>query len=87
MPNITHAPKKPVIPTTFNASGFMAAEFLGEPKIVRTKNKKYRVRYVAANREIIAVSEVLNSRRSCYKNIAAMRKIFTYSINITNENK
>lgn len=44
-------------------------------EIKRTRNGKYRVRYFAANGEIIAVSEVLETTTNALKNIKAMKKL------------
>lgn len=46
-----------------------------KPQIVKTKAGKFRVKYVAANGELLAHSEVLNSRQSANKNIKAMGKV------------
>ena len=45
-------------------------------KITKTKAGKYRVKYYGANGEMLANSEVLNSRQAARKNIAAMQWIF-----------
>jgi len=45
-------------------------------KIVKTKSGKFRVKYIAANGEQLAHSELLNSKQSANKNIAAMKKLF-----------
>ena len=44
-------------------------------QIVKTKNKKLRVKYFAANGEQLAVSEVLDTRNNAKKNIIAMVKL------------
>jgi uncharacterized protein YegP (UPF0339 family) len=44
--------------------------------IIKTKAGKFRVKYYATNGELLAVSEVLNSRQSANKNFKAMAKIF-----------
>ncbi len=43
--------------------------------IKNPRTKKYRVRYIANNVEIISVSEVLETRENAGKNIAAMIKL------------
>ena len=45
-------------------------------RIVKTKTGKFRVKYYGRNGEQLAVSEILNSKQSCEKNIQAMRGIF-----------
>ncbi len=45
-------------------------------KIIKTKSGKFRVKYIAANGEMLAHSELLNSKQSANKNIKAMGKLF-----------
>ena len=45
-------------------------------KIIKTKSGKFRVKYYAANGEMLAHSEILNSKQSANKNIKAMAKLF-----------
>lgn len=47
-----------------------------EAVITKTRDKKFRVRYYAANGEMLAVSEVLNTKANANKNIKAMANIF-----------
>lgn len=51
-------------------------------KIIKTKSGKFRVKYYAANGEMLAHSEILNSKQSANKNIKAMAKLFadTYEV-------
>lgn len=46
-------------------------------KIIKTKSGKFRVKYYAANGEMLAHSEILNSKQSANKNIKAMAKLVT----------
>lgn len=43
------------------------------PQIIKTKAGKFRVKYYGKNDEQLAVSEVLNTRANCRKNIKAMK--------------
>ncbi len=45
-------------------------------KTIKTKSGKFRVKYYAANGEMLAHSELLNSKQSANKNIKAMAKLF-----------
>lgn len=45
-------------------------------KITPTRNGKFRVKYIAANGEPLAHSEVLNTKQAAKKNIKAMEKLF-----------
>ena len=45
-------------------------------KIIKTKSGKFRVKYYAANGEMLAHSEILNSKQDANKNIKAMAKLF-----------
>lgn len=47
-------------------------------EIVKTKSGKFRVKYYAANGEMLACSEELKTKASAKKNIAAMRKLFIW---------
>ena len=53
---------------------------VGEPqrgvKIIKTKSGKFRVKYYAANGEMLAHSELLNSKQAANKNVKAMGKLF-----------
>ena len=53
-----------------------------QPKIeiVDSKGGKFRVRYVGKNGEVLAVSEPLETKKNCDKNILAMSKIFLGSV-------
>lgn len=46
------------------------------PQIIKTKAGKFRVKYYGKNGEQLAVSEVLNTRNNCRKNIKAMDDLF-----------
>lgn len=46
-------------------------------KIVRTRNKKFRVKYYAKNGEMLSFSEVLETKANAKKNIAAMEKLMS----------
>ena len=47
-------------------------------EIVKTRSKKapFRVRYIGANNEVLAVSECLTTRHNANKNIIALLKVF-----------
>lgn len=45
-------------------------------RIIKTKAGKFRVKYYGTNGEILAVSEILETKVNANKNIAAMKKIF-----------
>lgn len=47
-------------------------------EIVKTRSKKapFRVRYIGANYEVLAVSECLTTRLNANKNIVALMKMF-----------
>lgn len=45
-------------------------------KITPTRNGKFRVKYIAGNGELIAHSEMLNTKQAAKKNIRAMEKLF-----------
>ncbi len=51
-----------------------------QPKIeiVDSKGGKFRVRYVGKNGEVLAVSEPLETRKNCQKNIDAMDRVFAF---------
>ena len=56
-------------------------------KIIKTKSGKFRVKYYASNGEMLAHSEVLNSKQAANKNIKAMAKLFadTYEVSGSRE--
>lgn len=45
-------------------------------QIVKTKNKKFRVKYFGKNGELLAPSQVETTRNNCKKNIIAMAGLF-----------
>lgn len=50
--------------------------------IVPAAKKRFRVKYYGKNGEVLAVSEVLNTRKNCDKNIQAMRKLVNEDMDI-----
>lgn len=49
-------------------------------KIIKTKSGKFRVKYYASNGEMLAHSELLNSKHSANKNIKAMKTLLCQSL-------
>lgn len=45
-------------------------------KIFKLKSGKFRVKYYATNGEMLAHSELLNSKQAANKNVKAMERIF-----------
>lgn len=46
-------------------------------EIVKNKRTgKFRVRYIGNNNEVLAVSETMDTRHNCRKNISAMIKLW-----------
>lgn len=51
-------------------------------QIVAAAKKRFRVKYYGKNGEVLAVSEVLNTRKNCDKNIQAMTGLLSRDIEI-----
>lgn len=47
----------------------------GIAHIVPASRKRFRVKYIAKNGEVLAISEVINTRKNALKNISSVAKL------------